>query len=295
MSKIDIHADDFGESRNASRDIISCLRAGKLNSISILSNMSCFEDCVKLYREAEADFPKKPKLSVHLNLMEGKCMADPADVPNLVDENGHFCVSWGKLFLQSYLPGRDIWKNQIKKEIQMQIEAVRTAFPEMKKLRIDSHQHTHMIPVVLDALLEILGETRWSVEYIRNSKEPIEPFLLEVSLYSSFRPVNFIKNLILNYCAFFLERKTQGFELESMYLWGLIMSGHMDLQRVEKMFPAMNRKAMQDCRTLEILFHPGLVQKAELTEEFSQEEAIAFYVSEERHVEMDAVLKFSPM
>ena len=41
--KIDIHADDFGESLHASRDILECLKDGKLNSISVLANMSCFE------------------------------------------------------------------------------------------------------------------------------------------------------------------------------------------------------------------------------------------------------------
>ena len=50
--RIDIHADDFGESVHASRDILECLKDGKLNSISVLANMSCFEECVRLYREA---------------------------------------------------------------------------------------------------------------------------------------------------------------------------------------------------------------------------------------------------
>ena len=36
---IDIHADDFGESVHASRDILDCLKDGKLNSISVLANI----------------------------------------------------------------------------------------------------------------------------------------------------------------------------------------------------------------------------------------------------------------
>lgn len=46
--RIDIHADDFGESVHASRDILECLKDGKLNSISVLANMSCFEECVSV-------------------------------------------------------------------------------------------------------------------------------------------------------------------------------------------------------------------------------------------------------
>ena len=64
--RIDIHADDFGESVHASRDILECLKDGKLNSISVLANMSCFEECVRLYREAQGEFPWQPAISVHV-------------------------------------------------------------------------------------------------------------------------------------------------------------------------------------------------------------------------------------
>ena len=40
--KIDIHADDFGESVHASRDILECLKDGKLNSISVLCKYELF-------------------------------------------------------------------------------------------------------------------------------------------------------------------------------------------------------------------------------------------------------------
>ena len=102
MGKIDVHADDFGESLHASRDILDCLTAGKLDSISVLSNMGCFEQCVALYREREKDFPKKPLISVHLNFMEGSCLERPKRLPSLVDGQGHFYISWGNC---SCLPG----------------------------------------------------------------------------------------------------------------------------------------------------------------------------------------------
>lgn len=293
MNRIDIHADDFGESLHASEDILECLKAGKLDSISVLSNMSCFEKCVKRYREEQPAFLKEPKLSVHLNFMEGSCLSDPAEIPELVDQAGHFCISWGKLFVSSYLPGRKKMKCQLKSEMKLQIEAVRRAFPEMKKLRIDSHQHTHMIPVVADALFEVLSENGWEVEYIRNAREPMLPFIKQVSLYPTYRPVNFIKNLILNYCSRFLEGRLKKLELEPMYLWGLIMSGHMDEQRVAKLMPSMRSRAERAGRTLEVLFHPGQVQQSEITAEFSQKEAIAFHVSADRHVEKAAVMRLA--
>lgn len=89
---IDIHADDFGESVHASRDILECLKDGKLNSISVLANMSCFEECVQLYRREQDAFAWQPEISVHVNLMEGSCLTDPKELPDLVDEKGHFKI-----------------------------------------------------------------------------------------------------------------------------------------------------------------------------------------------------------
>ena len=177
--------------------------------------------------------------------------------------------------------------------MKLQIEKVRSAFPEMKALRIDSHQHTHMIPVVADALFEVLEENGWRAEYIRDAREPFFAFVRETSLYKTYRPVNFVKNLILNFCSRLLEKRLRGAGLEPMYLWGRVMSGNMDQKRVEKLFPAMKRAAEKEGRTLEILFHPGQVQKEEITVEFSQKEAIEFHLSRGRQVEKEAVMGLS--
>lgn len=290
MRMIDIHADDFGESVHASQDILECLGAGKLDSISILANMSCFERCVKIYRESEKEFRKVPKLSVHINVMEGSCLSKPEELSKLVDKEGHFCVSWEKIFMASYLPGRSVWKEQLKKEIRMQISAVLHSFPEAVPLRLDSHQHTHMIPVVRDAMLEVVREENWKVEYIRNAKEPILPFLKKTALYKTYRPVNFIKNIVLNYCSFLLEKRLKQNSIPPMYLWGLIMSGHMDQERIALLYPDIFEKAVKRGRKLEILFHPGQVQKEEITPEFSQKEAVAFHISHDREMEKKTVM-----
>lgn len=289
--KIEIHADDFGESMHASEDILDCLKAGKLDSISILANMSCFEACVERYREEEKNFPKKPKISIHLNFMEGSCLADPKRLPDLVDAEGHFCISWGKLFLQSFLPGKRRLQEQLQNEMELQIRAVRKAFPEFERLRFDSHQHTHMIPVVASALFEVIKKNNLEVEYIRDSREPLLPFLKEISLYSTYRPVNFVKNMILNFCSWIAAGKFRKMGIEPMYLWGLIMSGHMDKARVAKLMPRLKKSAEKRGRILEILFHPGQVLETEITREFSQKEAIEFHVSKDRQVEKQAVME----
>ena len=39
------HADDYGISINASKEILSLVQQGKLSGISVIPNMSCFADC----------------------------------------------------------------------------------------------------------------------------------------------------------------------------------------------------------------------------------------------------------
>ena len=47
MSRPDIHADDYALTLNTSKDMLECMRAGKLDSISIVPNMLSFEPCME--------------------------------------------------------------------------------------------------------------------------------------------------------------------------------------------------------------------------------------------------------
>lgn len=98
MRIVDIHADDYCISPHSSEDILNCIRTGKLDSISVLTNMSCYEVYAEKFCNEQHLWPKQPKLSIHLNFMEGHCLADPGKVPHLVDEHGYFHISWGTLF-----------------------------------------------------------------------------------------------------------------------------------------------------------------------------------------------------
>lgn len=291
MYQIDVHADDYGFSLQTSRDILDCCLSGKLDSISVVPNMSALFDSMKLWQEAEEKLPKEVKLSVHLNLCEGPCMAKPQEVSLLVDEKGYFNISWSSLFFASYIPGkRKLLKQQLKKEIRAQIQVLKPWLGG-KAWRIDGHQHTQMIPVVLDALLEVIEEDGLRVEYIRNSHEPLGVFLKEFSLYKTYRPVNFVKNLLLSFCALKAEKEFRARGMKPMYLWGLVMSGSMDEKRVRKLLPVMKAKADRESRILEILFHPGSLLQEEVGEEFSSKDSLEFYFSKGRKAEYQALNK----
>lgn len=297
MEKLDIHADDYGLSKRASEDILECIRAGKLDSISVLTNMSCFRTCAEQFLGEMDKWEKKPLLTVHLNFMEGHCMADENKTAHLTGRTGYFKIGWGTLFLWNYCPWkRSVIKRELKEEIKAQTEGFRAGYGReygrSRPLRFDGHQHTQMIPVVYKALLEVIREEGYLTDYIRVTKEPVLPFIKQVSLWRTYRPVNWIKNLLLNFYAFGMERVLKKYNIpqEPMYLWGVLMSGHMDKERVCALLPSMRKQAVGRSRTLEILFHPGASAAEEMGEEFNSEGAKRFYLSEGRRVEYKAVM-----
>ncbi|MCR4633413.1 MAG: ChbG/HpnK family deacetylase [Erysipelotrichaceae bacterium] len=289
--KIDVHADDFAYSIQTSKDIIDCMKEGALDSFSIICNTKCFDRCMEMLYETIPVLPFLPKMSVHLDLPEG--LSDSEKLP----------MSWTKLFLASYLPGRKKLKEEIKAELKKQIEKTKPVIDKcialaekhgvncfQKGLRLDSHVHTHLIPVVADALTELLEESDYEVEYIRNPKEPIFPFVKAASLWPSYSFVNIIKNRILMFYSGKIDSYCQKHALPENYMWGLMMSGHMDIERIRKLFPEMVKTSEKGGRNLEILLHPGKAGFDEYSDEMNPDYFREFNSSENRAIEKEAVL-----
>lgn len=289
-TNIDIHADDYGYSFNTSKDIIDCIKSGSISSFSLLTNMNAFDESVELlYREIPS-FNYLPLISVHLNLVEGN--SDENDLP----------CSWGRLF--SYSSNNIIIKEQLKKEIKKQIEktnevvnkcieiAIKNGVSyKQKGIRIDSHVHTHLIPIVWDSMVEVINEEKYNIEYIRNSKEPIIPFIRN-NLFS-YNFVNYVKNRILMAYSKKVDNYCENHNLGKMYMWGLLMSGHMDFDRLKKLYIDVVEYANKNNRKLEILFHPGLALKEEYTNEMNKEYYNNFNSANNRRIEKGALLRIN--
>lgn len=288
---VDIHADDYAYSLNTSIDILECLKKGKLNSFSIICNTIGFEDSMELLYSAIPSLPFLPNISIHLNLPEGKGITDLLP------------TSWAKLFLASYSFNKKAVKEKLKKELKWQIDTTQKAIGKcieiakannieckQKGIRIDSHIHTHPIPIVWGALLEVIEDEKYEIEFIRNPKEPIIPFLKRISLIPSYGLANIIKNRILMLYSKKIDNYCDLHKIDKMYMWGLMMSGHMDFDRVNALYDDMIKKANADNRNLELLFHPGMAKEDEYSEEMDKSYFVNANLSKNRHIEKHTVM-----
>lgn len=280
------HADDFGANREISEHILDCFRDGALNSLSVLPNSLHLSKCMTLlepYRQEIA-------VSVHLNLAEGHCMADETQVPWLVDERGMFAISFFKVLLLSFTGKKKELKRQLQAEMKAQLQAM---LPYIHELRIDSHQHYHMIPLVLQSIFAAIKELRQEgnnvpeIMFIRIPAEPILPFIKHPALYLTYRPINLVKNIVLNILNAFDGALLKPYRKKTAVFFGILLSGRMDIQRVSAFRRDFERIAEKRGLPLEILCHPGGVQKPDELMDVQNQDCVGFYMSEGRAIEKE--------
>lgn len=290
MARIDFHADDYGVSVNSAKCIDELCKKGKINSISFLTNMECSQQVAESFKAAQKDFPSKVEVSIHLNLVEGQCLAGKENCPDICDDNGMISSSWGKLFMWNYIPSkRSKIRQQLKTEFKFQIEKlVAFGLADTNKLRIDSHQHTHMIPLVMDAVSDCLKENGWKAEYIRNSQDPVLPYIFNLSKIKKFSPVNVVKCFILNFYSLKVKNYMKKNHIPLHYMSGVFFSGSMD-HRVKVMIPVLKNKAQKKGWYLEVLFHPGIVLKEEIGKSHVKAGINEFHLSEGRKLENETI------
>ncbi len=285
------HADDFAANEEISRHILDCHTKGALTSLSVLANSAYLEPCMEML----APYRKEIAVSIHFNLAEGHCLSDPSQVPLLVDERGMFHISFFKVLLLSYTGRRGELKRQIKAEMRAQLERM---LPHVDTLRIDSHQHYHMIPLVLSGILEAVEEVRREypqeplpVDFVRIPAEPLAPFVRHPEFYATYRPINLIKHIVLHVLNQMDRRLLAPYRSKSAVFFGILLSGKMDLRRVSALLPEFRKIAERKGLPLEVLCHPGGVRKAERLMDMENKDCVEFYTSDGRKIEKNMMRK----
>jgi len=138
-----VNADDFGMTAAVSRGIIAAHRNGIVTSTSLLGNCDDLPAAAALLAQA-------PTLGVgvHISLIDGAPVSEPATVRSLVDEAGAFPARAVE-FLGGWARGR-IVISELEREIDAQIARARAAGIALDHL--DTHHHIGFLPAVGKAL-----------------------------------------------------------------------------------------------------------------------------------------------
>lgn len=286
------HADDFGVTKGQSERILECYTQGVLNSISILPNTMEVDECLKLLNETDSQ--GKIRRVLHLNFVEGKPLTEARQVNMLVNEKGFFDKSFVKILIWNFTKhgaGRKKLKNQIKLEIKAQLDML-TKINNYNISAIDSHQHYHMIPIVFDALMEVLSENSEDYSDIREIRIPVDslkPILKVKGMWKNVSPINYVKWMILKCFENRNRKKLQKFGIDSPMFFGIFFTCEMKWQVVSKLLPQYMKIAENHNQKLELMFHPGnLESPKELLDEQSKELEV-FYQSENRFREAECL------
>ena len=291
---IEYHADDYGLFKTQSRHIMHCYHNGALNGISIMPNSPYLGECMAEIEEIR----KKLFVTVHLNFVEGKPLTG-SKAGRLIGKDGNFNIGFGKLLLVGYVPVlRRFYYKAIRREVEAQLLACEK-FMNEGRFRIDGHVHYHMLPLIFDALMDVIKKNDLKVSYIRFPKEELDIYRKNAGKIKDIKPINVIKVLVLNALSRRNQRKyakeLRDLGVENKLFMGVMLSGHMFYDSVKECISTgadiMADRGLSD---MEILFHPGDVTVAEDVKQLTSKDDISFLYenSANRNREADALVRF---
>lgn len=259
---------------------MDCHQEGCLNAVSVMPNSPHLSACMERLRDQGAEV----KIAAHLNLIEGHSLCPPDQVSGLVDREGVFTTAFGKLLLANLLPGRGALKAQLREELRAQLRAVRAYMRPGEKLRIDGHAHYHMLPIVFDSLVQVLGEEGLEVEYIRFPDERLGLYVRVLGRLEGVRLINLMKVVVLKVLSARNRWKHRGYlaPMEKRLFLGVALSGHMTEKNVKALLPGAVRRAAAKGWGLELLAHLGGVYEPGDISALAHPDDVAFLTSGDR-------------
>jgi len=261
MIKVIVNADDFGFCPSVNEGIVLAHREGILTSATLMANAPGFDQAVALSRE-------NPGLGVgvHLNIVRGRPVSDPARIPSAVGPDGRF---WGSVYriVRKHWAG-SIRPADVEAEWRAQIEKVRAA--GIVPTHLDSEKHMHAFPPFFRIALGLARA--YDIRAVR--------FINERCL--SLSPSQSVKSIILAACCRSMRKTVRNHGIMTVDRFhGVCHSGRMTAPRI--------RRALERAGTgvHEIMVHPG-----RLTEELLalEREFGSYYINNLREVELRALL-----
>lgn len=138
-----VNADDFGFTRDVNAGIIHAHRHGVLTSTTLMANGDAFRDAVRLARE-------NPEFDIgcHLVLIQGNSLVNGRPYPEKLS---------GVI--------RALASRELDPYSELRAQIAKILDSGIRPTHLDSHKHTHILPVVFRAVVRLAHELR--IPYVR--------------------------------------------------------------------------------------------------------------------------------
>lgn len=157
MAALILHSDDFGLNKEVNHAIIEVAQRGVLGSASLMTNGLAAEDALQQARDCTG-----LGVGLHLNIVRGRPLSNPQEIPSLVDDDGRFLNSVARLMSRS-VRGK-LSALEVEAEYRRQIEFMLKR--DFVPTHLDGEKHSHiLIPESARAVSKLAGE--FNIERVR--------------------------------------------------------------------------------------------------------------------------------
>jgi len=273
MARLILHADDFGLHSAVNEAIFSAAANGTLTSASLMVNGAAVQ-------EALVGLEKFPTFGVglHLNIVRGKPLSDPGEIPSLVNKRGYFYNSMGTLLIKSALGAiavRDIYTEYTRQYLFMLEHGV-------SPTHVDGEKHSHiLLPAARKAVQRLLDD--FDIRAVRLINETPLFSCLDEEAHSYNVASQRIKCRVLEYCAVIAARLWKK-AVWPTFTMGISHSGKICDKEDWHLF-LKNLLQQPSDKSIEWMFHPGY--DATMTEQSFQERYGSFFLGRARLREED--------
>lgn len=245
MARLILHSDDLGLHPAIDGAILACAENGVLSSASILANGPTAAHALSRAAKVAA-----LGVGVHLNIVRGRPLSPPHEVPSLVGADGRFFNSMAKLFVRANL--NKVRPEEVCAEYRRQICFVLDH--GMAPSHLDSEKHSHLfLPQASQAVRQLCAE--FGISRIRRVNEtPLRGFLRVAERYPRGGVAQQMKLRLIEY---FNRRRSKLFaHLHSPdYTWGIAWEGSRVARALPRFMSGLFTSA-HAC-TIEWIFHIG--------------------------------------
>ncbi len=259
MKRLIINADDFGLSQPVNAGIVQAFQEGILTSTTLLANAPAFDHAIQLARNNGG-----LAIGVHLNLVRGKPLSNPAMVRELLTDEGMFRRFRYKKITEKFLIAAEV-------EYRSQIEKVLRA--GIVPTHIDFEKHHAWQSRLYKLACRVAAE--YSIKAVRTLSEPVVWAVKTVG-WPGWKRLIMAAALRTGVT---LDRRKVDLAMPDRLL-GQTGIGLMDEKRWLKMLPNLPEG------TSEMMVHPGRLEPFDSVDS----DMGASWLSQARQVELDALL-----